>query len=185
MAKVDNPLSSEVQEWTQRVRAGERRALGRLITIVENRLPEASLIMQELTPHTGRAHLIGITGAPGSGKSTLTNELIKEYRRRNRSVGVVAIDPTSTLTGGAVLGDRIRMLENYQDPQVFIRSMATRGQLGGLASMTNDVARVMDAAGKDIVLLETVGVGQDEVDVANRINIFLQSGFHNHFRGLV
>src|SRR6478672_6607127 len=113
-----------------------------------------------------RAHVIGITGAPGSGKSTLTNELIKAYRQQGKSVGVVAVDPTSTLTGGAVLGDRIRMLENYQDSGVFIRSMATRGQLGGLSAMTNDVVRVLDACGKEIVIVETVGVGQDEVDVA-------------------
>ncbi len=146
--------------------AGERRAIARLITLMENRAPEAATLMHELTPHTGQAHVIGITGAPGSGKSTLTNELIKEYRRQGKSVGVVAIDPTSTLTGGAVLGDRIRMLENYQDSGVFIRSMATRGQLGGLSAMTNDVVRVLDACGKEIVIVETVGVGQDEVDVA-------------------
>lgn len=155
-----------VQEWTRRGLAGERRALARLITLIENRLPEAALVMHELTPHTGRAHIIGITGAPGSGKSTLTNELIKEFRKRGKKIGVVAVDPTSTLTGGAVLGDRIRMLENYQDAEVFIRSMATRGQLGGLSAMTNDVVRVMDACGKEIVIVETVGVGQDEVDVA-------------------
>ncbi len=173
----ENKPDGEIEEWTRRTLAGEKRALARLITLVENRLPQASQVMRILTPHTrlyglniiahtGRAHVIGITGAPGSGKSTLTNELIKEFRRKGLSVGVVAVDPTSTLTGGAVLGDRIRMLENYQDPQVFIRSMATRGQLGGLASMTNDVVRVMDASGKNIIILETVGVGQDEVDVA-------------------
>ncbi len=158
-----NPAAAEL---VRRGLAGDRRALARLITLVENRSPEATRLMHELTPHTGRAHVIGITGAPGSGKSTLTNELIKEYRRRGCTIGVVAIDPTSTLTGGAVLGDRIRMLENYQDTGVFIRSMATRGQLGGLASMTNDVVRVMDACGKEIVIVETVGVGQDEVDIA-------------------
>ena len=158
-----NPAAADL---VRRGLAGERRALARLITLVENRSPEANLLMHALTPHTGRAHVIGITGAPGSGKSTLTNELIKEYRRRGHSVGVVAIDPTSTLTGGAVLGDRIRMLENYQDAGVFIRSMATRGQLGGLAAMTNDVVRVLDACGREIVIVETVGVGQDEVDIA-------------------
>jgi LAO/AO transport system kinase len=157
---------NSVTELTRRGLEGDRRSIARLITIVENRLPEAAAAMHELTPHTGRGHIIGITGAPGSGKSTLTNELIKEYRKRGKTVGVVAVDPTSTLTGGAVLGDRIRMLENYGDRDVFIRSMATRGQLGGLAAMTNDVARVLDACGKEIIILETVGVGQDEVDVA-------------------
>lgn len=155
-----------VSDLTRRGLSGERRAIARLITIVENRLPEAAQALHELTPHIGRAHIIGITGAPGSGKSTLTNQLIREYRKRGLTVGVVAVDPTSTLTGGAVLGDRIRMLDNYQDSDVFIRSMATRGQLGGLAAMTNDVTRVLDACGKDIIILETVGVGQDEVDVA-------------------
>jgi len=153
-------------ELVQRGINGDRRALARCITLIENRAVEAPALMHQIYPHIGRAHLIGITGAPGSGKSTLTNELIKEFRKRGRKVGVVAVDPTSTLTGGAVLGDRIRMLENFGDKDVFIRSMATRGQLGGLASMTNDVARVMDAFGKEIVILETVGVGQDEVDVA-------------------
>ncbi len=166
MAVSRYELSPSLADLVQRGLAGERRAIARLITLVENRLPEAAAVLHQLTPRTGRAHVIGITGAPGSGKSTLTNELIKEFRRRERSVGVVAVDPTSTLTGGAVLGDRIRMLENYQDSGVFIRSMATRGQLGGLASMTNDVVRVMDACGKDVIIVETVGVGQDEVDVA-------------------
>lgn len=159
-------MNSVVSDFIERGLAGERRALGRLITLVENRLPEASFVMRELINHTGKAHIIGITGAPGSGKSTLTNELIKEYRKRGKTVGVIAVDPTSTITGGAVLGDRIRMLENFGDSGVFIRSMATRGQLGGLAAMTNDVVRVFDACGKEIIIVETVGVGQDEVDVA-------------------
>jgi LAO/AO transport system kinase len=150
----------------ERGKGGDRRALARAITIVENRTSEASMLLKQLYPLTGRAHIIGITGAPGAGKSTLTNQLIKEFRKRNHSVGVIAIDPTSTLTGGAVLGDRIRMLENYNDKEVFIRSMATRGQLGGLASATSDVVRAMDAFGKEIIILETVGVGQDEVDIA-------------------
>jgi LAO/AO transport system kinase len=164
--ETEQRVNAGILEWVGRGLKGERRAIARLITIIENRLPEAAQVMHELTPHTGTAHIIGITGAPGSGKSTLTNELIKEFRRRNRKIGVVAVDPTSTLTGGAVLGDRIRMLDNYQDADVFIRSMATRGQLGGLAAMTNDVVRIFDACGKEVVIVETVGVGQDEVDVA-------------------
>ena len=166
MQSLSPSLTQPLAELVERGLAGERRAIARLITLVENRAADSTPVMHALIPHTGRAHVIGITGAPGSGKSTLTNELIKEYRRQNKNVGVVAVDPTSTLTGGAVLGDRIRMLENYQDRGVFIRSMATRGQLGGLASMTNDVVRVLDACGKDIIIVETVGVGQDEVDVA-------------------
>lgn len=159
-------INPAIADLVQRGLNEERRALARLITLVENRTPEGQAALHLLNPHTGRAYIIGITGAPGSGKSTLTNQLIKEFRKRGRKVGVVAIDPTSTLSGGAVLGDRIRMLENYQDAEVFIRSMATRGQLGGLAAMTNDIVRVLDACGKDVVIIETVGVGQDEVDVA-------------------
>lgn len=163
---LSNQIDAGVADLVRRGIAGERRALARLITLVENRTAEDQAALHLLNPHTGNAYILGITGAPGSGKSTLTNELIKEFRKRGRKVGVVAVDPTSTLTGGAVLGDRIRMLENYQDPDVFIRSMATRGQLGGLAAMTNDVVRVLDACGKDIIIVETVGVGQDEVDIA-------------------
>jgi LAO/AO transport system kinase len=161
-----NNSDEAIADLVRRGLAGERRATARLITLVENRTAAGQAALHLLNKHTGRAYILGITGAPGSGKSTLTNELIKEFRQRQRTVGVVAIDPTSTLTGGAVLGDRIRMLENYQDQQVFIRSMATRGQLGGLAAMTNDVVRVLDACGKDVIIVETVGVGQDEVDIA-------------------
>jgi LAO/AO transport system kinase len=117
-------------------------------------------------PHTGRAYLIGVTGPPGAGKSTLVNRLIKHYRAGGKTLGVIAVDPTSAVSGGALLGDRIRMLEFYQDEGVFVRSMASRGQLGGLASATADVVRVMDAFGRDIVIVETVGVGQDEVSIA-------------------
>ncbi len=159
-------VNPAITQLVERGLNGDRRSLARAITIIENRTSDAPGLMHQLYPHTGHAHIIGITGAPGSGKSTLTNELIKEFRKHNRTIGVVAIDPTSTLTGGAVLGDRIRMLENFGDKDVFIRSLATRGQLGGLSATTNDAARVMDAFGKDIVILETVGVGQDEVDVA-------------------
>lgn len=123
-------------------------------------------MLRELYPHTGRAHIVGVTGPAGSGKSTLTNELVQEYRRRGQGVGVIAVDPTSAITGGALLGDRVRMLRAYGDPGVFIRSMATRGRMGGLARSTRDVVRVLDASGKDVVIVETVGVGQDEVDIA-------------------
>jgi LAO/AO transport system kinase len=136
------------------------------MSIVESRRAGYREALRLLAPHTGRAYLIGITGPPGAGKSTLVNALIKLYRNDGKTVGVVAVDPTSAISGGAILGDRIRMLGFYSDQGVFVRSMASRGQLGGLAATTADVARVMDAAGLDIVLIETVGVGQDEMAIA-------------------
>ncbi len=150
----------------EKVLSGDRLAIARLISAVEDGTPEAEKALGELYPHTGRAHIVGVTGPAGSGKSTLTNELVKEYRRRELTVGVIAVDPTSAITGGAILGDRVRMLRAYGDPGVFIRSMATRGRMGGLARSSRDVIRVLDAAGKDVVIVETVGVGQDEVDIA-------------------
>lgn len=149
-----------------RVLGGDRLAVARLISAVEDGTAESDAALRELYPNTGRANVVGITGPAGSGKSTLTNELVKEYRRRDRSVGIIAVDPTSAITGGAILGDRVRMLRAYGDPEVFIRSMATRGRVGGLARSTRDVIRVLDASGKDVVIVETVGVGQDEVDIA-------------------
>ena len=146
--------------------AGDRRAVARLITLIENDGPEAQAALAALYPHTGRAHVVGVTGAPGTGKSTLVNELTQELRRQGRSVGIIAVDPTSPFTGGAILGDRIRMQELTADPGVFIRSMATRGSLGGLARATGDAIKVLDAFGKDVILVETVGVGQDEVEIA-------------------
>ncbi len=148
------------------VLAGNRRALARLITHVENATPDAAAALAALYPHTGRAYLVGITGAPGTGKSTLVNALARTLRQRDQTVGIVAVDPTSPFSGGAVLGDRIRMSDLAGDRGVFIRSMANRGSLGGLAAATGDVARVMDAAGFDMVLIETVGAGQSEVDIA-------------------
>ena len=148
------------------VLAGDRRALARLITQVENRTPTAREALALLYPHTGRAYLVGVTGAPGTGKSTLVNALTRTLRAQDRTVGIVAVDPTSPFSGGAVLGDRIRMTDLAGDKGVFIRSMANRGSLGGLAATTGDVVRVMDAAGFDIVLIETVGAGQSEVDIA-------------------
>src|SRR5919201_2955544 len=145
---------------------GDRGAASRLMTVVENRGEGYAEAMQLIAPHTGRAYLLGVTGPPGAGKSTLVNRLIKHYRAQGKTLGVIAVDPTSAVSGGALLGDRIRMLQFYQDPGVFIRSMASRGQLGGLAAATADVSRVMDAFGRDLVIVETVGVGQDEVSIA-------------------
>jgi len=150
-----------------RVLAGERRALARAMTLVENGTESGRETLRALYPHTGRAHTVGITGAGGVGKSTLTNALAKEYRRRGKLVGIVAVDPTSPFTRGAILGDRIRMQDLSPDPGVFMRSMATRGALGGLSATAADAVAVMDAFGKDVILLETVGAGQDEVEVAS------------------
>ncbi len=145
--------------------AGSRRALARMLTQVENATPEAQQALEKLFPHTGNAWIIGVTGAPGTGKSSLVNALAKAYRAQGKTVGIVAVDPTSPFSGGAILGDRIRMVELSGDAGVFIRSMATRGSLGGVARATRDVVRVMDAAGFDIILVETVGAGQSEVDI--------------------
>jgi LAO/AO transport system kinase len=151
---------------SQQILAGDLRALAQAATAIENRNPQADALLKELFPHTGRAITIGITGAPGAGKSTLVDKLTHALRKENKSIGVIAVDPTSPYTGGAILGDRIRMLDHHADPQVFIRSMATRGWLGGVAAATTDMAVLLDAAGRDVVLIETVGVGQDEVEIA-------------------
>ncbi len=149
-----------------RVRSGDVRTAARLMRGLDDNLPQAVTALRELFAHTGRAYVVGLTGAPGAGKSSLTDRLIAHHRAAGRSVGVVAVDPTSPFTGGAILGDRIRMQDHALDEGVFIRSMATRGNLGGLSRATADVVTVMDAMGKDVVIVETVGVGQDEIEVA-------------------
>jgi LAO/AO transport system kinase len=148
------------------VLAGNRRAAARLLRTIDDGLPEAEQALRTLFPRTGRARMVGVTGAPGAGKSTLCDRLISAWRKQGKSVGVLAVDPTSPFTGGAILGDRIRMQEHALDTGVFIRSLATRGNLGGLSRATFDSARVLDAFGCDVVLIETVGVGQDEVEIA-------------------
>lgn len=156
---------TKVEELAQGVLSGDIRSIARAITIIENNAPEAKRLVSSIYPYTGKAHIIGFTGAGGAGKSTLIEKIVREYRRNGKTVGVVAVDPTSPFTGGAFLGDRIRMQELSTDPGVFIRSMATRNYPGGIARATKDAVKVLDAAGKDIVIVETVGAGQSEVEI--------------------
>lgn len=153
-------------ELVEKALAGNRYALARLISLIEDNGTEARAALAALYPHTGQAHVVGVTGAPGTGKSTLVNELTKVLRAQGTTVGIVAVDPSSPFSGGALLGDRVRMRDLAGDRGVFIRSMATRGSLGGLARATSDVVKVLDAAGFSVVLVETVGAGQAEVDIA-------------------
>jgi LAO/AO transport system kinase len=164
-------LKADLQSWTERLRSGDPRALARAISTVENRGPESADLLKALFPHSGKARILGMTGAPGAGKSTLVDQLAKHYRREGKTLGIIAVDPTSPYTGGAILGDRIRMQDHHADPGIYIRSMATRGSLGGLARTTADVATVLDASGRDLILIETVGVGQDEVDIVRLADI--------------
>ncbi len=155
-----------VDELAEGVLRGDRRLLARAMTLVENRTPRGRHLLRLLYPHSGRAHTVGVTGSAGSGKSTLTGALTHELRRRGKTVGIIAVDPTSPFTSGAILGDRIRMQDLTGDHDVFMRSVATRGSLGGLSEAVADLMCVLDAAGKDVVIVETVGAGQDEVEVA-------------------
>ena len=149
-----------------KLRSGDRRTIARAISAVENEHASSMELLRDLFPHTGRGYRIGVTGPPGAGKSTITNKLASFYRTQARSVGIVAVDPTSPFTGGALLGDRVRMTDVDVDPGVFIRSMASRGSLGGLSKKAVEAADILDAAGKDVVIMETVGVGQSELDIA-------------------
>jgi len=151
----------------RRILEGDIRAASRLMRDVDDQIPSALADLKELYPRTGKAYIIGITGAPGSGKSTLVDKMVDSFRKEGKTVGVVAVDPTSPFTGGAILGDRIRMQRHSTDEGVFIRSLATRGCLGGLSRSTQDIVNVMDAMGKDVILVETVGVGQDEVEIVH------------------
>jgi LAO/AO transport system kinase len=158
--------SQPIEQWAAQVRAGDVRAISRAMTEIENRSQNAENLLRQLFPHTGRAYCIGVTGAPGTGKSTLVDRMAAHYRAQQQTVGVIAVDPSSPFTGGAILGDRIRMQGHASDQGVFIRSMATRGSLGGLSQATSDATLLLDAAGKKYVLVETVGVGQGEVEIA-------------------
>jgi LAO/AO transport system kinase len=158
-------MTVSVDNWAEQVRAGDVRAISRAVSAIENREREAEEILRQLFPYTGHAYRVGITGAPGTGKSTLVDRLASHYRGEKKTVGIIAVDPSSPFTGGAILGDRVRMQGHATDSGIFIRSMATRGFLGGLAQATRDTALLMDAAGKQMILIETVGVGQGEIEI--------------------
>jgi LAO/AO transport system kinase len=155
-----------MSEWAQKIRSGDLRALARAATGLENRNPAALALLHEMEEAPGHALIVGVTGPPGAGKSTLVDAMATALRRQGKTIAVVAVDPTSRITGGAILGDRIRMQQHHGDAGVFVRSMATRGSTGGLARATADLVRLMDAAGRDYVIVETVGVGQDEIEIA-------------------
>jgi len=165
------PAQAAVTGLVERLRSGDTRSLARAISLVENDSPGAVDLLSACFPHTGRAVRIGITGSPGAGKSTLVDKLARAWREAGVSVGIIAVDPSSAFTGGAILGDRIRMQERIGDGGLYVRSMATRGALGGLARSTADVSQVIEASGKDLVLIETVGVGQDEIDIVRLADV--------------
>lgn len=170
-----------------KIKAGDVRSISRLITLVERREPEATGIIKALYPLCGNAHVIGVTGAPGVGKSCLVSVLAKTMRQKNKSVGILAVDPSSPLTGGAFLGDRARMTELNLDREVFIRSMASRGSAGGLSAAVNDTVDILDAAGKDIIIIETVGIGQGEIEICNLAHsalLVLMPGYGDTFQAM-
>jgi LAO/AO transport system kinase len=160
-------VDAQIEKLVAGVLAGNVRLIGRAISAVENGAAFSFELLKQLYPHTGKSHVIGITGPPGAGKSTLTDKLIGHYRSEGKKVGIIAVDPTSPFTGGAILGDRVRMSKHFTDDGVYIRSMATRGRLGGISRGTYDAVTVLEASGMDIVIIETVGVGQDEIDIIN------------------
>ncbi|HEX6880264.1 MAG TPA: methylmalonyl Co-A mutase-associated GTPase MeaB [Terriglobales bacterium] len=164
-------MNSSIQSWVEEIRRGNPRALARAITSVENRDERSHELLRSLFEHSGKSRIIGVTGSPGAGKSTLVDALAREYRKRQKTIGIIAVDPTSPFSGGAILGDRIRMSSHYADPGIFIRSMATRGALGGLSHTTADIATLLDASGRDLVIIETVGVGQDEIDIVRLADV--------------
>jgi len=178
---------ANIKQLVDGVLKGDRRFIAKTITLIEDELPESQKTVSLLYPHTGKAHVVGITGPPGSGKSTLIQKFVEELRRQGKTVGVVAVDPSSPFTGGAFLGDRVRMQELSTDEGVFIRSMATRGSLGALAKATKDAVKVLDASGKDVVVVETVGAGQSEVEIiklAHTIVVVLAPGLGDDIQAI-
>ena len=163
----------ESVDLAQKIISGNSRAIAKGISLVENNIPEAQDILKKIFPHTGNSVVIGITGSPGSGKSTLVDQIIESLKIKGKKLGIIAVDPSSPFSGGAILGDRIRMMRHTTDPDIFIRSMATRGHLGGLAKATGEAISILEASGKDVILVETVGVGQDEVEIIKLADLVL------------